>query len=110
MVLYEQEASQTDPRLSVVRRPSSVLHRAESSIRSIHPKSLQFSTISSKSKAMIARYLEKAEASYSLPLLDLLHQAHEVHRAHHDPSDIQKCTLLSIKTGGCPEDCSYCPQ
>jgi biotin synthase len=47
---------------------------------------------------------------YRLPFMELLHHAHEVHRSHHDPSDIQRCTLLSIKTGGCPEDCSYCPQ
>ncbi|WP_051919451.1 biotin synthase BioB [Basilea psittacipulmonis] len=47
---------------------------------------------------------------YNLPLMDLLHQAHEVHRQHHDPNAIQLSTLLSIKTGGCPEDCSYCPQ
>jgi len=54
--------------------------------------------------------LAQAESLYHLPLMDLLYQAHQVHREHHDPSDIQRCTLLSIKTGGCPEDCSYCPQ
>src|SRR3954464_8792205 len=54
--------------------------------------------------------LSKAQALYGLPLMELLYQSHEVHRAHHDPADIQRCTLLSIKTGGCPEDCSYCPQ
>ena len=43
-------------------------------------------------------------------LMDLLNQAHQVHRKHHDVHHIQKCQLLSIKTGGCPEDCSYCPQ
>lgn len=53
---------------------------------------------------------EKAEYLYQLPFMELLHRAHETHRAYHDPSDIQRCTLLSIKTGGCPEDCSYCPQ
>ena len=47
---------------------------------------------------------------YSLPLFELIAQAHEVHRTHHSPSDIQKCVLLSVKTGGCPEDCAYCPQ
>ncbi len=51
-----------------------------------------------------------AQEKYQLPLMDLIYEAHQVHRAHHDPKDIQKCTLLSIKTGGCPEDCSYCPQ
>jgi biotin synthase len=52
----------------------------------------------------------QASALYHLPLLDLIFKAHGIHRAHHDPSDIQRCTLLSIKTGGCPEDCTYCPQ
>ncbi len=51
-----------------------------------------------------------AQTLYRLPLMDLLHQAHLVHRGNHDPSDIQRCSLLSIKTGACPEDCSYCPQ
>jgi biotin synthase len=49
-------------------------------------------------------------ALFALPFNELLHQAHTVHRAHHDPSAVQVSTLLSIKTGGCPEDCSYCPQ
>jgi len=47
---------------------------------------------------------------YELPLLDLLHRTQQVHRAHHDPHAIQLSTLLSVKTGGCPEDCAYCPQ
>jgi biotin synthase len=47
---------------------------------------------------------------YHQPLLDLILQAAQAHRAHHDPSDIQRCALLSIKTGGCPEDCGYCSQ
>jgi biotin synthase len=53
---------------------------------------------------------ENAEFLYQLPFMELLHRAHEAHRAHHDPGNIERCTLLSIKTGGCPEDCSYCPQ
>jgi biotin synthase len=44
------------------------------------------------------------------PLMDLLHQAHTVHRQNFDPNRIQLSTLLNIKTGGCPEDCAYCPQ
>ena len=51
-----------------------------------------------------------AESLYSLPLIELIEKAHELHRVHHDAVQIQKCSLLSIKTGGCPEDCSYCPQ
>ncbi|MBL8659307.1 MAG: biotin synthase BioB [Rhodospirillales bacterium] len=49
-------------------------------------------------------------ALYRMPLLDLVFEAAEVHRRHHDPQEIQMCTLASIKTGGCPEDCAYCPQ
>jgi biotin synthase len=55
-------------------------------------------------------YLKKAKELYQKPLLDLIAQAHAVHREHHTVGDIQKCELLSIKTGGCPEDCSYCQQ
>jgi biotin synthase len=47
---------------------------------------------------------------YRTPLMDLLFRAAEVHRSRHDPSQVQVCRLLSIKTGGCPEDCAYCPQ
>jgi biotin synthase len=47
---------------------------------------------------------------YAQPFPDLLFAAQEVHRRHHDPGKVQLCTLLSIKTGGCPEDCAYCPQ
>jgi biotin synthase len=54
--------------------------------------------------------LEKARAIHDLPLTELLHRAQTVHRAHHDPAKVQLCTLLSVKTGGCPEDCGYCPQ
>ena len=53
-----------------------------------------------------------AEATQLLgrPFADLLHEAQTVHRAWHDPNRVQISTLLSIKTGGCPEDCAYCPQ
>jgi biotin synthase len=47
---------------------------------------------------------------HDLPLLDLISRANSVHRAYHDVDDVQKASLLSIKTGGCPEDCGYCPQ
>src|SRR5580692_5176993 len=49
-------------------------------------------------------------AIHDLPLLDLIAEANRVHRHFHDVSDVQKASLLSIKTGGCPEDCAYCPQ
>ena len=47
---------------------------------------------------------------YNKPLLQLVFDAAKVHREHHDPTEVQVSTLLSIKTGGCPEDCGYCPQ
>ena len=47
---------------------------------------------------------------YALPFMDLMHQAQQTHRLHHDPNRIELASLLSIKTGGCPEDCAYCPQ
>ncbi len=50
------------------------------------------------------------EALFALPFTELLFQAQTVHRQHFDPTEVQLSTLLSIKTGGCPEDCSYCPQ
>jgi len=49
-------------------------------------------------------------ALFALPFNDLLARAHAVHTAHHDANAVQISTLLSIKTGGCPEDCAYCPQ
>jgi biotin synthase len=53
---------------------------------------------------------ESVESLYHLPLTELLFRAQAVHRQYHDPESVQRCTLLSIKTGGCPEDCAYCPQ
>ncbi len=47
---------------------------------------------------------------YNKPMMELLYEAATVHRQHHDPNTVQVSTLLSIKTGGCPEDCGYCPQ
>ena len=53
---------------------------------------------------------QEVSAIYREPLLDLLLQAQNVHREHHPANQVQMCRLLSIKTGGCPEDCAYCPQ
>lgn len=53
---------------------------------------------------------DEVAAIYRTPILDLIGRAAEVHRRHHDPSEVQVCVLLSVKTGGCPEDCGYCPQ
>ncbi|MBF6615391.1 MAG: biotin synthase BioB [Candidimonas sp.] len=54
--------------------------------------------------------IEDILALYDLPLMDLLLRAQTTHRAHHAPNAVQLSSLLSIKTGACPEDCSYCPQ
>ena len=54
--------------------------------------------------------VSKVQALYELPLMDLLFQAQQVHRAHFNPNEIQRSALISIKTGGCSEDCSYCSQ
>ena len=54
--------------------------------------------------------LDEVLALFALPFNDLLARAQAVHRAHHDPNAVQVSTLLSIKTGACPEDCAYCPQ
>ncbi len=50
------------------------------------------------------------EQIYSLPFIDLVFQAQLVHRKHHAPNEVQGSVLLNIKSGGCPEDCAYCPQ
>ena len=54
--------------------------------------------------------VSQVEALYQMPLMDLLFHAHQVHRENFDPNEVQRSALLSIKTGGCPEDCSYCSQ
>lgn len=53
---------------------------------------------------------EQVSDIYHTPLMDLIYKSASVHRLHHDPHSVQQCTLLSIKTGACPEDCAYCPQ
>lgn len=54
--------------------------------------------------------VQAVEALFAKPLMDLLFEAQTIHRQHHAPNAVQRSTLLSIKTGGCEEDCSYCPQ
>jgi biotin synthase len=53
---------------------------------------------------------EEVARIFNTPVLDLVYQAATIHRQYHDPQYVQQCTLLSIKTGACPEDCAYCPQ
>jgi biotin synthase len=54
--------------------------------------------------------LDDVRALHDLPLPELLFRAQTIHRQHHRADEVQLCTLLSVKTGGCPEDCAYCPQ
>ena len=54
--------------------------------------------------------VEEALALFELPFMELCHQAQTMHRAHHPADKVQLCTLSNIKSGGCPEDCAYCPQ
>jgi biotin synthase len=54
--------------------------------------------------------LAEVRELFDLPFMDLVFRAHEIHRAFHRPNTVQVSTLLSIKTGACPEDCAYCPQ
>src|SRR5215471_14767954 len=53
---------------------------------------------------------EEVRALFALPFPELIFRAQQVHRTHFDPTEVQMSTLVSIKTGGCPEDCAYCPQ
>lgn len=73
------------------------------SAMTFHPKLAPHASKETWSVAQIA-------ALFALPFNDLLFQAQTVHRAHFDANKVQRSTLLSIKTGGCPEDCGYCPQ
>jgi biotin synthase len=54
--------------------------------------------------------LDEIHEIYNNPLLELIYRAATVHREYNETAEVQVCTLLSIKTGGCAEDCAYCPQ
>jgi len=73
-------------------------------------QTVQFSDPVSSSNTMQRWSVADIEALFKLPFADLLYQAQQVHRQHFDPNAVQLSTLLSIKTGGCSEDCGYCPQ
>src|SRR5271165_3725674 len=77
----------------------------------MQPTPLSDSPASAASPAGTPRWsIAEVEAIFALPFNDLLARAHQTHRAHHAPNAVQLSTLVSIKTGGCPEDCAYCPQ
>ncbi len=67
-------------------------------------------SVSSGSRPACSFGPEEVRALYDLPLLRLVDQARAIHLANHKDNEVQLCTLLSVKTGGCPEDCAYCPQ
>jgi biotin synthase len=77
------------------------------------PESLAANAVDRIGPNAVLRYdwtRESVREVYHRPLLDLIFAAQQIHRKFHDPARIQLCRLLSIKTGGCPEDCGYCPQ
>ena len=67
-------------------------------------------SVDSASSPTLRWTVEAIEALFAMPFNDLIHRAQVVHRQHFDANAVQLSTLLSIKTGGCPEDCGYCPQ
>ncbi|MBJ7380011.1 MAG: biotin synthase BioB [Polynucleobacter sp.] len=87
---------------------TSILHKAISSVKANLPEP-QFALGKSARKDSVWSVAE-VEALYELPFHDLLFRAQETHRRYFPDGDIELATLLSIKTGGCPEDCAYCPQ
>jgi biotin synthase len=69
--------------------------------------------VASRDESLVVRHdwaLTEIDEIHRLPLLDLLWWAQAIHRASHPANEVQGCALLNIKTGGCPEDCAYCPQ
>src|SRR5512145_2543774 len=72
--------------------------------------SLQSAAMPAATRASAPSTLADVEALLARPLLELVFEAASVHRRHHDPRAVQCSQLLSIKTGGCPEDCGYCSQ
>ena len=72
-----------------------------------HPKSAKTGVAHAQAESWS---LKRIQELFDLPFNDLMHQAQAVHRAHFSANEVQLSTLLSIKTGGCPEDCGYCPQ
>lgn len=85
---------------------------AKKKVRLMSMSTLTLQAASRLQSHPVAQYWRKCqiEALFDTPFLDLVHQAAQVHRQHFNPQAIQLSTLMSIKTGGCPEDCAYCPQ
>lgn len=85
---------------------TSLLNSAPQRVRFFSPAS----AASAKAATPQAWSVQSVADIMALPFADLLHRAQTVHRAHFDPNKVELATLLSVKTGGCPEDCGYCPQ
>ena len=75
-----------------------------------HPQTIEFHKITPSSDAASRWPLAEVAALFELPFNDLLYRAQQAHRQHFDANEVELATLLSVKTGGCPEDCGYCPQ
>ena len=80
--------------------------------QSLYPRARRLSMVASSPIGEVRNDWTKAEIQqiYDLPFLDLVYRAAAVHRTYFNPLEVQQCTLLSIKTGGCTEDCKYCSQ
>ncbi len=74
------------------------------------PQAVSLSADSSAPGGAVKWTVAQVEALYDLPLMDLIFRAQQVHREHFDANEIQRSTLISVKTGGCSEDCGYCSQ
>jgi biotin synthase len=80
-------------------------------VAAVSPESLRRTAAPSRAAATPKRWrVEDVEALFETPFMDLVYRAQQVHREHFDPNTVQLSTLLSIKTGGCAEDCGYCAQ
>jgi biotin synthase len=99
-----------------MRRPAILARgnpRAAAHFRGKHRDMHMSSTLLSATLTGVVRHdwtVAEVESLFALPFVELLFHAQRVHQAHHEPSTVQMSTLLSIKTGACPEDCAYCPQ
>ncbi|WP_153109663.1 biotin synthase BioB [Propionivibrio limicola] len=79
-------------------------------MNTVSPVASSAATAASSASQSAKWTVSQVEALYQMPLMDLLYRAQQVHRENFDPNEVQRSALLSIKTGGCPEDCSYCSQ
>ncbi|BGP30782.1 biotin synthase [Rhodotorula toruloides] len=96
--------------LRAATRPQRQPHPSLASTRSIPTAPIQTRALASQVDTRQGWTREQVQEVYDSPLMDLIFRAASVHRLNHPPDQVQLCTLLNIKTGGCSEDCSYCAQ